>query len=650
MKATVRTLLFALAATVAVAGTARAELSDNDRAVYRDAYAAAKVNNWDQVWNLTHGASDKFPAKLLLWIELMRGGPEVQFAQYRDFISNNPTWPGLIVMRRHAERALPNQADATAVEWFKRFPPVTSFGKTRLADLETAAGETAQADALLREVWIDTNFAPADEQAFLQHYGDKIRPIDHAKRLDRLLWDGRDADARRMLARVSLVQRAIGAARIALLNGTPDALHLFALVPTQLQDDPGLTFARLKWRRRKDYLDEAIALLDHPPADLIRPLAWAGERQILARTALKEGKAPVAYRLAAANGLNEGAAFGELEFLAGWIALRHLNNPAEAYQHFVKLYGHSKMAISRSRGAYWAARAATALHQSKEAADWYEKAAANRTTYYGQLASAAIHDGGTIKVEREPEPTQSEIAKFEALELVRAARDLVAIGDGEDARPFLFQLIETAKSPDDYVQIARLALALDRPDMELMAAKRASNDAVNLFTENYPLVALPPGGKAEPALVLAVTRQESAFDQGAISIVGARGMMQLMPFTAQKMAKSLALPYSASLLTDDRVYNMRLGRAYIDEMLTEFSGSYVLAIAAYNAGPARVNQWIGQFGDPRAKNADVIDWIESIPISETRNYVQRVLENLQVYRLMLGDRAKAFELVADLRR
>jgi len=149
---------------------------------------------------------------------------------------------------------------------------------------------------------------------------------------------------------------------------------------------------------------------------------------------------------------------------------------------------------------------------------------------------------------------------------------------------------------------------------------------------------------------LAVTRQESAFDQGAISIVGARGMMQLMPFTAQKMAKSLALPYSASLLTDDRVYNMRLGRAYIDEMLTEFSGSYVLAIAAYNAGPARVNQWIGQFGDPRAKNADVIDWIESIPISETRNYVQRVLENLQVYRLMLGDRAKAFELVADLRR
>lgn len=643
-------MLIALAATASIAATARAELSDNDRALYRDAYAAAKANNWDQVRILTQGAADKFPAKLLLWIELMRGGPEVPFAQYRDFISNNPTWPGLIVMRKHAERALQNQSDALAAEWFKQFPPVSPPGKTRLADLEIAAGHGAAADTLLRETWIDANFAPADETAFLQHYGDRIRPIDHARRLDRLLWSGRDADARRMLARVSLAQRALGVARLALLNGTPDAEHLFTLVPPQLQDDPGLTFARLKWRRRKDHLDDAITLLDHPPADLVKPLAWAGERQILARTALSEGKAAVAYRLAAANGLSEGAAFGELEFLAGWIALRHLNNPAEAYQHFVKLYDHSKMAISRARGAYWAARAAAALHRNQDAADWYAKAAANRTTYYGQLASAAIHDGGTIKVEREPDPSQAEVAKFEALELVRAARDLVAMGDGEDARPFLFQLIETATAPGDYVQIARLALALERPDMELMAAKRAINDGVNLFAENYPLVALPPGGKAEPALVLAVTRQESGFDQGAISVVGARGMMQLMPPTAQKMAKSLSLPYSASLLTDDRVYNMRLGRAYIDEMLDQFSGSYVLAIAAYNAGPARVGQWIGQFGDPRARNADVIDWIESIPISETRNYVQRVLENLQVYRLMLGDRAKAFELVADLRR
>jgi soluble lytic murein transglycosylase len=650
LKATIRSLLLGLAASVCIAATAHAELSDNDRALYRQAYPAAQANNWDQAWGLTKGASDQFPAKLLLWVELMRGGPEVQFGPLRDFISNNPSWPGLSVLRRHAEKALQNQGDATAAAWFKQFPPLGYLGKTRQADLAIAGGHEAAGVALLREVWIDTNFAAADEAVFLQHYGDRLRPLDHAKRLDRLLWDGHVADARRMLPRVSLAQRALGSARLALLGDAPDAEHLLAQVPAPLQDEPGLIFARMKWRRHKLHLDDAIALLDHPPADLVRPLAWAGERQILARTALNEGNPQVAYRLADANGLSEGPAFGELEFLAGWVALRYLNDPTNAYRHFVRLYDHSKMAISRSRGAYWAARASAALRQTKDAADWYAKAAANPTTYYGQLAAAAVNDSGPIKVDREPEPDRQAVAAFEQKELVRAARDLVAIGDSDDARPFLFQLAQTAQTPTDFVQVARLSLALDRPDMELMTAKRAANDGINLFAENYPLVPLPPGGNAEAPLVLAMTRQESAFDQGAISPAGARGMMQLMPFTAQRMAKALTLPYSAPLLTEDRVYNMRLGRAYLDEMLTEFSGSYVLAIAAYNAGPARVNQWIAQFGDPRAKNADVIDWVESVPITETRNYVQRVLENLQIYRLLLGDRAQAFELVADLRR
>jgi soluble lytic murein transglycosylase len=639
-----------LAATVSIAATASAELSDNDRALYRQAYAAAQINKWDQVWSLTRGAEDQFPAKLLLWIELIRGGAEVPFAQYRDFVIGNPGWPGLMTLRRHAEKALQNQSDATAAAWFKQFPPLTHFGKEREADLALAADHTDQAVALLREVWVDTNFSAQDEAAFLQHYRDRLRPIDHAKRLDRLLWDGHDAEARRMLPRVTLAQRAVGVARLALLDGAPNAEHLLADVPASLQQDPGLIFARLKWRRHKQHFDDAIALLDHPPADLVRPLAWSGERQMLARMALNEGKPQIAYRLAAANGLSEGPAFGELEFLAGWVAVRYLNQPAIAYQHFVKLYDHSKMAVSRARGAYWAARAATLLHRAKDAADWYAKAAENRTTYYGQLAAAAIHDTGTIKVAPEPEPTHDQIAAFERKDMVRAARDFVAIGDSEDARPFLFRLAETAQAPTDFVQIARLALALDRPDMELITAKRAANDGVTLFTENYPLVALAPGGNAEPALVLAVTRQESGFDQGAVSSVGARGMMQLMTPTAERVAKTLNLPFSAPLLTEDRVYNMRLGRAYLDQMLTQFSGSYVLAIAAYNAGPARVNQWIGQYGDPRAKNADVIDWIESLPIGETRNYVQRVLENLQVYRLLLGDREQAFELLADLRR
>ena len=650
MTTTFRSFLIGLAATASLIATAKAEMSDGDRTIYRQAYAIAQANNWTEVRNLIKTAHEPLPGKALLWVELMRDGPEVQFDQLRDFIEHNPDWPGLSALRRHAELALRDQSDAAAADWFKRYPPITYLGKTREAQLALAAGHTTEGVAQLREIWTDSNFSATDEAAFLQRYGDQLRPLDHARRLDRLLWDGRDADARRMLPRVSLAQHALGVARLALLDGAPTAEHLLADVPANLQDDPGLIFARLKWRGRKAHLDDAIALLDHPPADLVRPLAWAGERQKLARTALEEGNARVAYRLAAANGLSEGPAFGELEFLAGWIALRYLNDPSSAYQHFVRLYDHSKMAISRARGAYWAARAATALHNAEDMADWYAKASANRTTYYGQLAAAAIRDTGTITIEREPEPDAKAVASFEQKELVRAARDLVAIGDSEDSRLFLMRLLETAQTPSDYVQIARLSLALDRPDMELATAKHAANVGVNLFAENYPLLPLPPGGNAEAPLVLAVTRQESGFDVGAVSSVGARGMMQLMPATAQRMAKTLSLPYSAPLLTEDRVYNMRLGRAYLDEMLSEFSGSYVLAIAAYNAGPARVNQWIAQFGDPRAKNADVIDWIESIPISETRNYVQRVLENLQIYRFVLGDQKKAFELLADLRR
>ena len=650
MKNSIRSLLFGLAAAVSVVATAHAELSDNDRTLYRQAFVAAQANQWDQVSSLTKGASDQFPAKLLLWVELMRGGPRVQFDQIRDFLVHNPTWPGQTTLRRHAEQMLKEQSDATAAAWFALFPPISSVGQIRQADLMMAGGHAAEATALLRQVWIEANFSPLDETSFLLRYSDKLRPADDTKRLDRLLWDGRDALARRMLARVGLDQRAAGIARLALLTGAPDAEHLLTQVPAALQSDPGLMFARLKWRRHKEHYDDAIDLLDHPPADLVRPLAWAGERQILARKALAGGNAAVAYRLAAHNGLSDGPAFGELEFFAGWVALRYLNNPTTALQHFIQLYDHSKMAVSRARGAYWAARASTALHRDQAAADWYGKAATYPTAYYGELAAATLHEAGAIRIAPEPEPERAAVLAFEQRELVRAARDLVAIGDSADARPFLHRLADTAQTPGDYVQVARLALALDRPDMELLAAKRAANDGVTLFAESYPLVPLPPGGTAEAALVLAMTRQESAFDQEAVSSAGARGMMQLMPFTARKMASELGLPFSPALLTQDRVYNMRLGRAYLDQMLSQFGGSYVLAIAAYNAGPARVSQWIGQLGDPRAKNADVIDWIESLPIGETRNYVQRVLENVQIYRLMLGNHDAAFRLAADLRR
>jgi soluble lytic murein transglycosylase len=283
------------------------------------------------------------------------------------------------------------------------------------------------------------------------------------------------------------------------------------------------------------------------------------------------------------------------------------------------------------------------------AESWYASAAEHVTAYYGQLAATRL-GASPGKALAEPQPRPEETAAFNRRDLVQAVRLLAQVNADDYVRPFLLRLSDIARTPGEHALIARLAGEIARPDLAVAAAKKASYAGVTLLAEGYPLPDLPPGGSVERSLVLAMTRQESAFDGDAVSRVGARGLMQLMPATASTIARSMHMPFSAKRLTSDRHYNVTLGRAYLNSLLGDFGGSYVLAIAAYNAGPARVRQWMDDYGDPRRKGVDVVDWIESIPFGETRNYVQRVLENLQVYRLRLGDRSLAFSLAADLKR
>ncbi len=358
----------------------------------------------------------------------------------------------------------------------------------------------------------------------------------------------------------------------------------------------------------------------------------------------------LAYRLAARHGLSSGPVYAELEFLAGWVALRFIHEPDRAYNHFVGLYEVVKLPVSVARASYWAGRAADAMGYDQLAATWYRTAAEHLTTYYGQLAATAL---GEPKLERaldEPTPSAAESEAFDKQELVRVLRQLSEIDATEYMRPFMLRLSELAKSPGEHALVAHLALQVDRPDLAITVAKKASYAGVVLLAEGYPLSELPPGGSVEHPLVLAMTRQESAFDRGAVSSAGALGLMQVMPATARRVAHTLRLHFDKHRLTTDRHYNVTIGRAYLDGLLGDFSGSYVLAIAAYNAGPSRVRQWIRDYGDPRSKDVDVIDWIESIPIGETRNYVQRVLENLQLYRLRMGDQSLGSSLASDLKR
>jgi soluble lytic murein transglycosylase len=642
-------LILPLVLVCGLAVPARAELGESDRQIYREAFQAARAGDWSAAGQRAERAHDRLLAKVLWWLNLSRGASGAAFGDFADFLNKNPDWPGQLALRQHAEEAMVGVSDRTLAEWFERFPPVTPAGKFKQADIWMAQGRPQGLDRV-REIWVKSDFGAFEEKSVLQRYHGQLRQSDHAARLDRLLWDGQVEAARRMMARVDADHRALADARLRLAAMEPGVERLVARIPASLQNDPGLIFERLRWRTRKEHFQDAIAILEHPPPDLVRPVAWASERHILARHALAVGDISVAYRLAARHGLSNGPVFAELEFFAGWVALRSLREPDIAYNHFVKLYDEVKLPVSLARGAYWAGRAAEAMGSRQLAAAWYGTAAEQVTTYYGQLAATALGGSRIGRGITEPKPMPADIAAFEKRELVQAMRGLAQIGASESIGPFARRISELAQTPAEHALLARLVVALDRPDLAIAVGKRASYAGVTLLDVGYPVTELPPGGGVERPLVLAMTRQESAFDHEAVSSAGARGMMQLMPATAKTIAKTLHLPFSESRLLTDARYNITIGRHYLDGLLGDFSGSYVLAIAAYNAGPSRVRQWIREYGDPRLKSIDVIDWIESIPLGETRNYVQRVLENLQIYRLRVGDRGLAFSLASDLKR
>jgi soluble lytic murein transglycosylase len=629
-----------------VVGASAAQLSDSEARHFSAAYESAKTDRWDAAQREAGALHGSALADAIRWIVLERGGGSVP--DIASFIAAHPDWPGQTQLLRRAEEELGAASDSTAIAWFADHPPLTPAGKLRQAELWLDHGNADAGAALIRDVWINGDFSTFDEKSFLQRYHAYLRTADHVQRLDRLLWDGNRDEAKRMLPRVPQGEQALAEARLALAALEPGAEHLIARVPASLQHDQALLYERVRWRRRNEHYDDAIALLGTAPADPVRPEAWAVEREILARYALADGNAQAAYRIASEHRLTTGAHFAELEFLAGWVALRFLHQPDMAYDHFVRLYDQVELPISRARGAYCSARAAEEMNYHQLADSWYATAAEQITTYYGQLAAAQIGAPGASLVV-EPQPTEAEAAAFEARDLVKATRAFARVG-GDEVAPFLRHLSEHAAAPAEHALVARLAVEIQRPDLAVAAAKRASYAGVTLLAEGFPLESVPPGGAVERPLVLAMTRQESAFDTGAVSSAGARGLMQLMPATARNVAKSLGMKFSAARLTGDSRYNLTLGREYLSGLLDGFAGSYVLSVAAYNAGPARVHEWIASFGDPRARNVDAIDWIESIPIAETRNYVQRVLENLQVYRFRLGDTRLAFSLPTDLQR
>ena len=641
-------LCFALLSGIAVfVGPARAD-DAADRATM-GAVASARAGDWAAAYAMAAQSRDALALKLVRWLDYTRGIPGGRFAEIAAFIEQNPDWPLQKTLRRRAEIAIAGESDDTASAWFKRNPPISGFGKAQAAELAIRRGDVEAGTAALRKAWIEGDFGVIDERMLLARSNGRLRPEDHLGRLDHLLWDGQADAARRMLPLVPAAYRVAAEARLALAAESGNAAKLVASVPEQQRSDPGLVFEQARWHRKKDNNETAAQLLLGLSAPE-NPAAFWNERLIVARRLLTSGNTDLAYRLVARDVSISEDEYAEAGFLSGYIALRFRKDPQAAFDHLAHILGRTANPDVKGRAAYWAGRAAAAAGKPDLAAKWYSAAAEHMTTFYGQLAAHQLGRAAPPRPVPEPHPTSAEQARFDAQEMVRAARLFLAAGDRARAANFLMAAAALAKTPLDFAMLAAVAESHGRIDLAIAVARRAMEAGMPLMVRGYPVTTVPSGGTAERPLVLAIVRQESAFALDATSPVGARGLMQLMPTTAASVAGKLQLPFSLARLTTDGVYNMMLGRSYIEAMIDDFGGSYPLAIAAYNAGPGRVRQWVRAFGDPRGADLTMVDWIEMIPFTETRVYVKRVLENLQIYRGQSGESPTAFSLVADLAR
>lgn len=581
------------------------------------------------------------------WHRLRAG--QGSLAEYESFLARHPDWPGLPLMYEKLEVVVAKAVDPTTViGWFGAHSPVTGTGALAYVAALTGADRNAEAETEAMRAWASLAFSPEEEAALRSLQPEAVELATEA-RLDTLLWAGRSTEAERLLTHLPEDLRALARARIALQTEAGGVNALIDRIPEARADDAGLAYDRFIWRMKRDLYDDALLLIleRSSSADRLgRPEAWAERRAILTRWLLRQGRPAEAYQVAAANHLAAGADFADLEFLAGFIALRRLNDPATAEGHFQRLLAAVSTPISLARGHYWIGRAVEAAGQDGTAS--YQAAARHQTAFYGLLAAErlGLTLDDAILAETLPDWTGASFATssvFEAAVLLRDAGDLLL------AKRFLLHLAE-GQDATGLAQMADMALDWNDPHLAVLIGKAGAERGLILHDAYYPVPEIVPDGlSVSRALALSIARRESEFDPAARSTADARGLMQVLPGTAKLMAGKLGLDFDAARLTTDPAYNVELGAAYLAEMADEFGPSVALIASGYNAGPGRPRRWIEEFGDPRLPDVDIVDWVEMIPFSETRTYVMRVAEGVVLYRAKLKGEVGPVRITAELK-
>lgn len=589
------------------------------------------------------------------WIAIRTASRTVGFGRIMRFLAAYPNWPSAPTLRRRAEEALYNDdADAGTVRaFFASQRPLTDEGKAALARTLLASGDQRGAATLIRDAYRNDALSDGLEADIVKRFGSLLTRADHKFRADRLVYDGDFQDGLRAAARAGSDVTAVAKARIALEKKAGNAAALMAAVPASAGRDPAFLFARVKQLRRADKIREAAAVLAGAPRDatlLVRPDEWWTERRLVARDLLDRGDARTAYAIVSSFTAETDTTRMEAEFHAGWIALRFLGDAHAAGRHFAALTATAEKPISIARGAYWQGRAADMLGDDAGARRFYEKASRYSTTYYGQIARARL---GLTSVALRPLPDASAETRttFYSLLATRAIDMLYDLNERDFAGILVADMANRLENADQLALLGRLVVQNKDARAALSVGKSATQRGLPLDAIAFPTTGIPsfqPVGDVERAVVYSIARQESEFRHDVVSHAGARGLMQVMPATARATARQAGLAFDAKRLTSDPAYNAQIGSAHLGELIDKYGGSYIMTFAAYNAGASRVAEWVDTYGDPRSPGVDPIDWVERIPFTETRNYVQRVMENVQVYRARLGKSPLLIE--TDLRR
>jgi soluble lytic murein transglycosylase len=598
--------------------------------------------------------TDPVAKKLAEWIILRSNDNGATVERYRAFISANPSWPSQTFLRRRGEAALwdDHRDDATVWAWFENESPVSAKGKFALARTMIARGDRANAERLVRDAWRNDAMSEDTENTALDLFGALLTPGDHKARMDLLLYGSEQEAALRAAKRLGGNQVALAKARMAAYRKAPNTKALLDAVPHELHGDPGYIFSKIQLLRREEKFAEAAQLMLSAPKDpgrLYNLDEWWIERRLLSRKMLDVGEHRTAYLIARDAALPARDIYKtEQEFTAGWIALRFLTDPATAAQHFARIGVGSVNPTALARAGYWQGRAAEAAGRSQDARNAYAAAAEQSTSYYGQLARAKL---GMPQIELNGAPA-ARGRGIERLEIVRAVQLLYALDEREIAIPIFADMGENG-DPDALVGLGELASRNSDARGMLLLGKAALNRGLPFDFYAYPVTGIPPfksiGPEVEQSIIFAIARQESAFNPNDVSAAQAYGLMQVTPDAGKYVCKRYGASFDLGRLKTDPVYNAALGAAELGGLIEDYRGSYIMTFAAYNAGRGSVKKWIDRYGDPRDPKVDAVDWVELIPFAETRNYVQRIMENLQVYRARFGGGTR-LQIEADLHR